>query len=120
MCLCLCSHTVWCTCDLLLPHVLSFVFTNKSRLLSNGFWRLDLQVESQDAGIQPTYLTYKQEFYPPYPLDVPYGASFHCSDATYCLEQNPITDKCNSNKTYPIVNIYGLQVSCVENEILCM
>jgi len=108
-----CVHAhVFVNIDLLLPCVFSFRFREKS----HKFWELDLEVESTNAqpSIPLTHLTYKQEFYPPYPLDIPNGASFHCSNATYCVEQTPFTDKCN--RSYATVNIFGLQVNCVENE----
>lgn len=88
-----------------------FMFVKSGHALSKGFWRLDLLIESNPI-LEETHLTYKKELLPPYPLDIPYKASFHCSDATYCVERHPITDKCDPKQ--PFVTISGLQVNVVE------
>ena len=82
--------------------------TNQSTLkLPVGFWALELNfmVDDEDSH----YLTYKKERSPPYPLVIPKGASFHCTNATYCVERSS-GDLSRCNDTHPRVTIRGLQV----------
>ena len=78
--------------------------------LPTGFWTIELNINI--AGIpsitQDVTLKYKEEGLPPYPLAIPEGASFHCSNATYCVEDEKDRSRCDSQM--PTAVIRRLQV----------
>ena len=86
---------------------------SQSQKLPKGFWTLELNVTiiTNDSEVYSYYdpLTYKKEGMPPYPLAIPSGASFHCSNATYCVEATS-GDLSRCNYSFPRVVIRGLQV----------
>ena len=80
---------------------------NQSQKLPKGFWTLELSVTVNNTPYYP--LTYKKEGLPPYPLAIPSGASFHCSNATYC-KASTTGDLSRCDNSFPRVVIKGLQV----------
>ena len=78
--------------------------TNTSLALPTGFWTLELEL----VNFTNDTFKYKQEGLPPYPLAIPNGASFHCSNATFCVESDSDKSRCNVTKPYVIIR--GMQV----------
>ena len=76
--------------------------------LPTGFWTIELNIAGIPGLAQNVTLKYKEEGLPPYPLAIPEGASFHCSNATYCVEDEKDRSRCNSQM--PTAVIRRLQV----------
>lgn len=81
---------------------------NTSLALPKGFWTLELELTAISEDLDSVKLKYKEEGLPPYPLAIPNKASFHCSNATYCVEDEADRSRCN--KDMPRVIIRSLQV----------
>ena len=76
--------------------------------LPKGFWTIELHIEGIPNVTQNLTLKYKEEGLPPYPLAIPEGASFHCSNATYCVEYEKDRSRCD--RQMPMAVIRRLQV----------
>ena len=97
-------------CSYILP------INTSSLALPNGFWTIELDISGLDAVNMPDTainetLKYKEEGLPPYPLAVPNGTSFHCSNATYCVEDRSDRSRCDRDKLR--VRISRLQVCII-------
>jgi len=77
--------------------------------LPSGFWALSLDLKLRPDDENVTELTYKVNEAPPYPLTIPFGASFHCNNALYCVESKFDMSRCN--ESFPHVIIRNLQVA---------
>ena len=70
--------------------------------LPTGFWTIELFIV-EIQGYNNLTLKYKEEGLPPYPLAIPEGASFHCSNATYCVEDKNDRSRCDSGMPRAVI-----------------
>ena len=70
--------------------------------LPTGFWTIELFIV-EIPGFNNLTLKYKEEGLPPYPLAIPEGASFHCSNATYCVEDKKDRSRCDSDMPRAVI-----------------